>query len=295
MMRRSVMRISEVLKTNERGISFEFFPPKTQEGKVQFMAVVKELEAYKPIYASVTYGAGGSTQDRTRDTLLTLRKETGLNLMSHLTCIGAKKDAMDALLADYRENGIDNILALRGDPPHDMYEFDRTAGEFLYARDLVEFVKGYGYFSIGVAVYPEGHQEAPSLDADLDHIKEKLDAGGEFGIAQMFFDNAYFYNFLDKARKKGIGAPMLPGIMPVTDLEKIRKFASFCGVTIPREVEDALGPAAGNPEEMFKRGVELCIKQCRDLLANGVRYLHFYTLNKSEAVKEVLAALDLGA
>jgi methylenetetrahydrofolate reductase (NADPH) len=289
----AVMKISDVLKSNERGVSFEFFPPKTEEARARFIEVARELEEHRPLYVSVTYGAGGSTQDRTRETLFELKKDTGLTLMSHLTCIGARREAIFSLLGQYRAHGIDNILALRGDPPHDMYEFDRSAGEFQYARDLVEFVKGYGHFSIGVAVYPEGHQEAPSLEADLDHVKEKVEAGGEFGIAQMFFDNAYFYNFLDKARKKGIEVPMIPGIMPITDLEKIKKFASFCGVTVPGEVEAGLAPAIGRPEEMFKRGVDLCIRQCRDLMENGVRYLHFYTLNRSEAVNAVLKGLGI--
>jgi len=288
------MKISTILKEKDKGVSFEFFPPKTEEAKSQFRSVVSGLSRYDPLYASVTYGAGGSTQERTRDTLLMLKKETGLTLMSHLTCIGATKEGMDALLRDYMENGIDNILALRGDLPHDIYEADRTLGDFRYAIDLVRFIKNYDYFSMAVAVYPEGHQEARSLDEDLRHAKEKIDdAGADFAITQMFFDNAYFYDFMDRAGKIGITIPVLPGIMPITDLEKTKKFASFCKATVPASIEKEMIPFIGKPEEMFKKGVELAVRQCEDLLRNGVKYLHFYTLNRAEAAGEILRALKI--
>jgi methylenetetrahydrofolate reductase (NADPH) len=287
------MKISEVLREKDRGVSFELFPPKTGEGRSQLMDVVRELSVHSPLYVSVTYGAGGSTQDRTMDTLKMLKGETDLNLMSHLTCIGATREGMDAILREYMGQGIDNILALRGDPPHDMYEVDRMAGEFTYARDLVAFVKSYGYFSIGVAVYPEGHQESPSLEKDMDYTKQKIDEGADFGITQMFFDNSYLYGFMERALARGITVPILPGIMPITDFEKVRKFASFCGATIPAEIEKEMAGVLDRPEEMFKKGVEIAVRQCRDLMANGVRHLHFYTLNKSGAVGEILKGLGL--
>jgi methylenetetrahydrofolate reductase (NADPH) len=166
-------------------------------------------------------------------------------------------------------------------------------GDFSYAKDLVAFIKGYGRFSIGVAVYPEGHQEAASLEEDIEYAKRKVDEGADFGITQMFFDNSYYWGFMDRALKKGITVPILPGIMPVTDLEKIRKFASFCGATIPAWMDKEMAGAAGRPEEMFKRGVGIAVRQCRDLISNGVRRLHFYTLNKSEAVGEILREISL--
>ncbi|MEJ2324583.1 MAG: methylenetetrahydrofolate reductase [Nitrospirota bacterium] len=267
------MKISEILRERERGVSFEFFPPKTPQGMDQLVDLARELEPHGPLYASVTYGAGGSTQERTRETLYRLKEETGLTLMSHLTCVGARREDMDKLLRDYIDHGIDNILALRGDPPHDMYEFDRSAGDFSYARDLVEFIRPYGAFSVGVAVYPEGHPEAPSLE--------------------MFFDNAYFYEFMNQARKARIGVPVIPGIMPVTDLAKIKKFASFCGATIPPSLEGKMIHLVEEPEEMFRVGVDFAAAQCRDLLENGVRYLHFYTLNQSRAVRAILDALGM--
>ncbi len=287
------MKIADVLEDNEKGISLEFFPPKTDEAAGQLMGVVEELRELTPLYASVTYGAGGTTQDRTKDTLFKLREETDLTLMSHLTCVGASRESLDALLGQYREHGIDNILALRGDPPHDMYEFDRDAGDFTCARDLVAFIKGYDYFSIAVAVYPEGHPEAASLDADLDYTKTKVDAGADFAITQMFFDNSYFYRFRDRAGQKGITLPVFPGIMPITDIARIKKFADFCKATIPADVERTLAEVQDQPGEMFKRGVELCTRQCQDLIDNGVRYLHFYTLNQSRAVREVVKGLSL--
>ncbi|MEE9524834.1 MAG: methylenetetrahydrofolate reductase [NAD(P)H] [Thermodesulfovibrionales bacterium] len=285
------MKINEILKKKDRGISFEFFPPKTEEGKHGLLAVVKDLSRYNPLYASVTYGAGGTTQDRTKDVLYMLRKETDLTLMSHLTCIGATSESMDRLLSDYKEHGIENILALRGDLPPDVPDFDPTKGEFPYAKDLVEFIRPYDCFSIAVAVYPEVHQEATSADSDLDYAKQKIDAGADFAITQMFFDNKYYFEFLDRARKKGINIPIFPGIMPVTDLNKIRKFASFCKATIPEEVEDRMAGVLDKPEEMQKIGIELAITQCEELLDNGVSYLHFYTMNRSDVVSNLIDAL----
>lgn len=287
------MKISDVLREREKGVSFEFFPAKTPEGLGQLVSVAKELESYRPLYASVTYGAGGSTQDRTKEALYRLRDETGLTLMSHLTCVGAKREAMDSLLKDYLSHGIDNILALRGDPPHDMYEFDRSAGDFSYARDLVEFIRPYGRFSIGVAVYPEGHPEAQSLDSDIEHAKEKIDAGADFAITQMFFDNAFFYRFVERARRAGIEVPIIPGIMPITDFGKIRKFASFCKASIPPRIEKEMAPVMDKSEEMFQLGIELATRQCADLIANGVRYLHFYTLNQSAPARAILDSLGI--
>lgn len=286
------MRIGEILKKRRHGFSFEYFPPKSENAMEPFMAIVKDLGRYNPLYCSVTYGAGGTTHERTRDTLVALRRETGLTLMSHLTCIGATREMLDGLLRDYVENGIDNILALRGDPPQEEENFDPLKGEFRYAKDLVEFVKTYNAFSISVAVYPEVHQESPSIEADMEYTKRKIDAGAEFGITQMFFDNQYFYAFRDRAAKKGIDIPIFPGIMPITDLNKIMKFASFCNATIPARIRDRMEGVLDKPGEMEKIGTEIAIQQCEDLLDNGVDYLHFYTMNKAGVVGTILDALE---
>lgn len=286
------MKIREILKNRSKGVSFEFFPPKSEGGREQFMKVVKTLRQFDPMYVSVTFGAGGSTQERTRNTLLWIKKDTDLSVMSHLTCIGATRDSMDSLLKDYMANGVDNILALRGDPPKDVKDFDPTKGEFKYAKDLIKFVKKYDSFSIAVAVYPEGHQESPSIEKDIEYTKMKADAGAEFGITQMFFDNRYYYDFIEKIQKAGITMPVLPGILPVTDFKKVKEFTSFCKTAIPDRLEKIMSPIIDKPEEMRKAGIEFTIKQCKDLLKNGIKYLHFYTLNKSEAVSEIITSLE---
>jgi methylenetetrahydrofolate reductase (NADH) len=285
------MNISDKFKQRGRGISLEFFPPKSSEGKDAFMKVVNELKAFDPLYVSVTYGAGGTTQDRTLNTLKWFIKETDLTVMSHLTCIGATKMSMSALLKEYQDSGIDNILALRGDPPMNRPDFDPTLGEFKYARNLVDFVKKYDYFSIAVAVYPEGHAQSPNIEKDMEYTKQKIDAGADFGITQMFFDNHHYYDFLDRAAKLGITIPILPGIMPIVDCKKIAQFAEVCNASVPKEILDRMEPVMDMPEEMRKLGVEYAVKQCEDLIKNGVNYLHFYTMNRSDSVSEILKAL----
>ncbi len=285
------MKISEVFKKKKQGISFEFFPPKSPGGKDSFLKVVKDLNAFDPLYVSVTYGAGGTTQDRTINTLKWIKEETDLSVMSHLTCIGATHASLNALLKEYEAHGIDNVLALRGDPPKNLPDFDPEQGEFKYAKDLVDFVKRYRYFSIAVAVYPEGHPQSPSVELDLEYTKRKIDAGADFAVTQMFFDNRCYYDFMDRAAKLGIAIPILPGIMPIVDCKRIVEFAGICNATVPREILDRMEPVLDLPEEMRKLGVEFAIKQCEDLIRHGVRYLHFYTMNRSDSVSEILKAL----
>ena len=288
------MNIGHKLKERGHGISLEFFPPKSVEGKNDFMKVVHELKPFDPLYVSVTYGAGGTTRDRTFNTLKWIRAETDLTVMSHLTCIGATKTSMSGLLKEYQGCGIDNILALRGDPPLNLIDFDLTKGEFKFARSLVDFIKKYGYFSIAVAVYPEGHVQSSSIEKDMEYTKQKIDAGADFAITQMFFDNRYYYDFIDRAEKLGITIPILPGIMPIVDCKKIVEFAGFCNASVPKEILDRMEPVMDMPEEMRKLGVEYAVKQCEDLIKNGVGYLHFYTMNRSDSVSEILKALGMG-
>ncbi len=257
------------------------------------MKVVKDLGAYDPLYVSVTYGSGGTTRDRTVDTLKWIKQGTDLSVMAHLTCIGATRASMNALLGEYQEHGIDNILALRGDPPKNAPDFDPTGGEFRYARDLVAFIKKNGHFSIAVAVYPEGHGQSPSIEKDMEYTKQKIEAGADFGITQMFFDNRYYYEFMDRAVKLGITVPILPGIMPIIDCKKTMEFANFCNTTVPKDILDRMEPVMDMPEEMRKRGVEFAVRQCEDLIKHGVNYLHFYTMNRSDSVTEILKALGM--
>jgi methylenetetrahydrofolate reductase (NADPH) len=287
------MRISAKFKERTHGISLEFFPPKSVGGKDAFMKVVKDLSAVDPLYVSVTYGAGGTTRDRTVNALKWIKQETDLTVMSHLTCIGATRASVGALMGEYRDHGIDNILALRGDPPRSEPDFDPARGEFKYARDLVEFVKHDGHFSIAVAVYPEGHAQSPGIEKDLEYTKQKIDAGADFGITQMFFDNRYYYEFMDRAEKLGITIPILPGIMPIVDCKKIREFAGFCNTTVPKEILDRMEPVLDMPEDMRKLGVEFAVRQCEDLMKHGVNYFHFYTMNRSDSVSEILKATGM--
>jgi len=285
------MKIAEILAQKGNGVSLEFFPPKTAGGREGFMKAVHELRKYDPLFVSVTCSPGSITHERTVNAMTWLRQETDLTVMPHFTCIGATQASIDAVLREYIRLGIDNILALRGDLPRDIPGFDPAKGEFTHAKDLVTFAEKYHAFSIAVAVYPEGHQESPSLEKDIEYTMMKVDAGADFAITQMFFDNNYFYTYREKALKAGITIPILPGIMPVTDCKKIEEFADFCNATLPDALRKEMCPFRDKPEEMRKIGIAYTVKQCEDLKKNGVNYLHFYTMNRSEVVREVLGAL----
>ena len=285
------MKLIEKLKERKEGISFEFFPPKSNAGRDAFITVVQELKVFDPLYVSVTYGAGGTTQDRTFEALTEIKNETELTVMSHLTCVGATRASLSMLLEKYQVAGIDSILALRGDPPRNAPCFSLGQGEFKYARDLVDLIQKYGSFSIAVAVYPEGHGQSPSIEKDMEFTKQKIDAGADFAITQMFFDNHYYYAFMDRAEKLGISIPVLPGIMPIIDCKRVAEFAGLCNATVPREILERMEPVMDMPEEMRKRGVEFAVRQCEDLMKNGVKYIHFYTMNRSDSVSEILHAI----
>jgi methylenetetrahydrofolate reductase (NADPH) len=279
------------LKKRTRGISFEVFPPKTDEGRNAIAQFVLDLSAFDPLFVSVSYGAGGSTREGTFKTLKLLIETTRLPLMSHFTGIGETRETMDRALRTLQATGIDNILALRGDRPKNLPGFDPTAGSFPHAADLVSFIREYGTFCIGVAVYPEGHRESRGIEKDMEYTKQKIDAGADFAITQMFFDNRYYYEFRERCAKHGITVPVLPGIMPILDCVKVKHFAGMCGSTIPQEVLDRLEPLQDLPEEMRKLGVEFAIQQSEDLIRNGVPYIHFYSMNRIDTMREILAAI----
>ncbi|WP_457624386.1 methylenetetrahydrofolate reductase [NAD(P)H] [Persephonella sp.] len=284
------MKISQLLRDNKRSISFEFFPPKTPEGEEALFKTIKELEFINPTFVSVTYGAGGTTRERTIRVVKRIHTETSLTVMAHQTCIGHTRNEIKEILQQYRNIGVQNILALRGDIPQGQEEsFVFPPDGCRYASELVEFIRNsFGdYFSIGVAAYPEGHPESPDLETDLKFFKKKVDTGAEFAITQMFFDNRYFYNFMEELQKIGVDVPVIPGIMPITNFKQIRKFADMCGATIPRFLIEKLQPVADKPEEVEKIGIEFAVRQCEDLLKNGVKGLHFYTLNKSKATIKI--------
>ena len=287
------MKIGEILKRGVFSVSFEFFPPKTEEGERQLFETIKDLKPLKPTFVSVTYGAGGSTRDRTRNVVKRIHEEVGLNVMAHLTCIAHTKKELLDILSDYDRIGIDNILALRGDVPRDRPDFRPPEGACRYAVELVRLIREkFGErFSVGVASYPEGHPESPNMEWEVRFFKEKVSAGADFSITQMFFENSYYYEFLELCRRSGIEIPIIPGIMPITNFKQIRKFASLCGATIPQSLIDKMERVEDRPEEVEKIGVEFAVKQCEDLISNGVPGLHFYTLNKSRATLKIYSAI----
>jgi methylenetetrahydrofolate reductase (NADPH) len=281
------MKIGEAIKASGGSLSFEFFPPKDAATEAHLFQTITQLKGYRPTFVSVTYGAGGGTLRNTRKVILRIKKETTLTPMPHLTCVEQSEKDLDNILKDYKKHGIENVLALRGDPPKGTKKFVPHPEGFCYAIDLVRLVVMVGGYSIGVAVYPEGHIEAPDLETDIYYTKQKIDAGADFAITQMFFDNRFYYNFMERVGKAGITIPIIPGIMPVTDIEKIKRFSQMTGATLPNSIISPMEKAA-SPEEARKLGVEFATKQCEDLRRNGVNYFHFYTLNQSQAVTEIV-------
>ncbi|MFH1519478.1 MAG: methylenetetrahydrofolate reductase [Candidatus Omnitrophota bacterium] len=288
------MKISEILKQNQQGVAFEFFPPRSEQGRAALINTIKALAESKPLYASMTCGAGGTVQGATKEAVSLLLKERNFEVMPHLTCLDLEPDTLKGLLDDYQSQGIENIMALRGDPPQDVSNFSFSGQNFFCARALVKAIKDYGHFCIGVAVYPEGHIEASTLDQDLEYARQKIDAGADFAVTQMFFDNSYYYRLLERMKKQGVNIPVLPGILPLTDLAKVKQFASICRTTIPKNIEETMAKLAGKPREQEKAGVDFTIRQCQDLLKNGAKKLHFFTLNQPEIIKTILKAIFTG-
>jgi len=279
------MKLSDILSGADKPlISCEFFPPKTDKGEQNLWNCLNELRSINPAYISVTYGAGGSTQDRTKGIVTRIRDETGLSPVAHLTCVGANQDELAALLADYRAAGIENILALRGDAPEGMDHFEAAAGGFSHATDLIAFLREQGDFSIACATYPEGHPESKGGVADdIRFLKIKQDNGADCAVTQYFFDNDTFFKFRDDCRTAGITLPIIPGIMPIGNFDQIVRFSAMCGAGIPDWLRERMEPIKDDLDAVKALGIELAAQQCRELLQAGVPGLHFYTLNKSEA------------
>lgn len=287
------MKIGQIITERMESLSFEFFPPKDEPRRIKLFGTIAELQPLSPTFVSVTYGAGGGTLKNTREMIVRIKQETSLTAMPHLTCVDQNKNELKRILQDYRKSGIENVLALRGDPPKDAERFTPPTDGFCYAKDLVKLAVFVGGYSIGVAVYPEGHPESPNLETDIKYTKQKIEAGADFAITQMFFDNRFFYDFLERATKAGIRIPVIPGIMPIVDFERISRFSRQCGATLPQSLIQRFEGASSIPEEVKKIGIELATEQCADLLENGIRYFHFYTLNRSQAVTEIVNNLAL--
>jgi methylenetetrahydrofolate reductase (NADPH) len=286
------MRIGTLIKEKGSSLSFEFFPPKDEKGEERLFQTITKLGTLNPTFVSVTYGAGGGTRKNTRQIVLRIRSETSLVPMPHLTCVGQGQEELKAILEDYRRLGIENVLALRGDPPEGTGEFTQMEGGFCYAKDLVQLAASFSIFSVGVAVYPEGHCESPNLEMDMYYAKQKIDAGADFAITQMFFDNRYFYDFQERAARAGISIPIIAGIIPITDITKIVKFGAKCGANIPKHIIERF-EKIDSAIEASKVGIEIATQQCADLLDSGVRYFHFYTLNQANEIFQIVTNLGL--
>jgi len=285
------MRIVEKLGGISPAISFEFFPPKDREGVDRLFATVADLAPFAPAYVSVTYGAGGSTRQLTVDLVGRIQREVGIEAMAHLTCVGATQAELGGVLEQLQQKGVQNIIALRGDPPKGATAFVTHEGGFSNASQLVAFAKQQGTFCIAGACYPEKHPEAASLEADLANLKRKVDAGAEFLITQLFFDNADYFAFVERARALGITVPIIAGIMPVTNVSQIKRFTAMCGARMPEGLLQRLEPVAADAEAVGEIGVQHAVEQCRELLAKGAPGVHFYTLNRSKATVEILRRL----
>jgi methylenetetrahydrofolate reductase (NADPH) len=292
------VKITDQLRfASERGepvFSFEFFPPKTDAGVESLFSALQALRPLQPAFVSLTWGAGGSTRGRSLEIVSRIKKETELEAMAHLTCVGSTREELAATLADFRAAGLDNVLALRGDPPRGQQQFVAAEGGLAHATDLVRLARESGGprgFCIGAACYPEGHVETRDLQKELGHLKAKVAAGADFLITQLFFDNRKYFDFVGRARAAGIEVPILPGIMPITNIEQVERFTAMCGASIPPALAAAMRVRRGDPEAAQELGVAWAALQCEGLLRQGAPGIHFYTLNRSPATRAILAAL----
>jgi len=282
------MRISDQFGRGRSVISFEFFPPKAEAGFDALFRAIADLKELSPAYVSVTWGAGGSTRRKTVELTARIQDEIGITAMSHLSCVGSTVDELAATLAQLRALGIENVLALGGDPPPD---YVPPAGGLEYANELVSLVRSRFDFCVGAACYPETHPRAPSPESDLAMLVQKVNAGTDFLITQLFFDNADYFAFVARARAAGVTVPIVPGIMPIVSGASIRRMTALCGARIPPELGRALDKAGDDDDATLEIGVQWATEQCRELLARGAPGLHFYTLNRSPATRSIHQSL----
>lgn len=290
------MHIRDILKAHPTTYSFEFFPPKTPEASEALFATVQQLEALKPSFVDVTYGAGGGSRSLTNDLVLRIKRETSLHAIPHLTCVCHSRPEIDEILGDWAKAGIANILALGGDPPRDKPDWDRSKDAFRYAGDLVKHIRAFPgkAFGIGVAGFPEGHPSAPNRLLEMDHLKAKVDAGAHYLVTQLFFDNRDFYDFRERCDLAGIRIPILAGIMPITTEKGMRRMADLAaGCRFPAGLLRSIERCQGDEKSVKRVGVHWATEQCRDLLDHHVRGLHFYTLNQSDATRQIYQNLGL--
>lgn len=289
------MRIDQILGAHGRPVfSFEFFPPKTPEGEDNLFRALRELAELEPDYVSVTYGAGGSTREKTIDIVSRIKSEYGMEAMPHFTCVNATTEELRATLELMRSRGVQNVLALRGDPPAGEDRWTMTEGGLEYSAQLVTLIKDeFPEFAIGGACFPETHIHATSPEDDLRYLKDKVDAGAQFLITQLFLDNRVYFDFVERARELGIGAPIIPGILPITNVAQVERMSQLTASAIPPNLQAELDRRREDPEAVAEFGVAYATLQCAELLAGGAPGIHFYTLNRSPATRAILSALRL--
>jgi methylenetetrahydrofolate reductase (NADPH) len=296
------MHITEILKKNSPSVSFEFFPPKSEKAATELFGVIQELEALSPTFVSVTYGAGGTTRDRTHQLVQKILTETTIPPVPHLTCVGHSEAEIETILDQYAQQGVGTILALRGDPPRDQPNYDRSGDAFQYAVDLVNFAREFndqnrhpsGAFGIGVAGFPEGHPETPNRMVEMDHLKAKVDAGADYICTQLFFDNHDLLDFRERCALAGITIPIIAGIMPIATPSGMKRMADLAaGARFPAALLRRIEGLEDSPEDFAEVGIDYATEQCRELIENDVAGLHFYTLNKSGATLEISRRLGL--
>ena len=286
--------LAELINQGERSFSFEFFPPKDEAGEEQLWNAVRALEPYRPTFVSVTYGAGGSTRDKTVAITGRIAAETELLPVAHLTCVGHTRDEVAAILDSYAAQGVAHVMALRGDPAEGpRAAWTPTPGGLDHAIDVVRLAKERGDFRIGVAAFPEGHPSAASIEADADVLVAKARAGAEFAVTQMFFRAADYFGLVDRVRARGVDIPILPGIMPILNLAAIRRQSELIGAEVPEEIVERLTAAGPEPAEIRAEGIAVAAELCQELLDGGAPGLHFYTLNRSKATLEIFAKLNV--
>jgi methylenetetrahydrofolate reductase (NADPH) len=287
------MLIRDFLASGPPSISFEFFPPKSDEAVAQLERTISELGELEPAFVSVTYGAGGSTREKTIDVVSRIRKEAGIEAMAHLTCVGSSRDELGSVLDRLAAAGVQNVLALRGDPPKGQTTFTPVEGGFRNADELVVFIreKHGRSLCVGAAAYPEKHLECGNPAVDLENLKRKVNAGADFLITQLFYDNRHYWEFVERARAVGITVPIIPGIMPITNASQMERVTLACGATLPFKLADQLNKRRHDPAAVMQLGVAHATSQCIDLLTGGAPGIHFYTLNRSTATRDIFNAL----
>lgn len=285
------MKVIDALKKGGPTLSFEFFPPKSPEHEKHLFEVLTKLKGFNPDFVSVTYGAMGTTKEKTFRWVKEIKDRYQIEPVAHLTCVAANKESIQEQIDELEQVGVKNILALRGDPPEGEKDFRPPVGGFRYAKELMLFIKRRKpAFCLGGAGFPEGHKDSKSLEKDVRHLKEKVDAGAEYIITQLFFDNRFYFDFVERCKKNGINVPIIPGIMPITSLKQIKKMTEMCGATIPPKLLEKIEHSA----DVETVGVEQTVSQCKALLKAGVPGLHFFVMNRSGPISKILNELKLG-